>query len=230
MANIDQIKQKYKEKITGNWKPFFDEFLESKQFETILKTLKEKLQQGETFEPHPSDIFRVFEECAFEKTKVVMLSMDPYPKKGVANGIAFCCGKTGVVQPSLKFILEAIKEEIGEVHAETDLTSWANQGVLLLNCALTVRTGAPDSHMLLWRPFTEALLNYITFHKPGLVYIFLGNKAKAWMKSVPDNNIKLFATHPASTVYQKSRLWSSEGIFKKTNEHLISIGEQPIIW
>ena len=116
--------------------------------------------------PAQSDVFRAFELCPLKDLKVVMLGQDPYPQKGVATGILF--GNRADVQeknlsPSLQIVKEvAINFEIPKNSCIFDptLESWAKQGILMINSALTVEMNKVGSHVMIWRPFTIALLKH----------------------------------------------------------------------
>ncbi len=122
--------------------------------------------------------------------KVVMLSQDPYPQPYVASGIAFSCDVTGKPEKSLKYIFKAIESTVytDGYTWDPDLTRWSNQGILMLNTALTTQINKSGTHYDLWRPFLTFLFDYITIHNPGLVYGFLGKKAQDWADVIPDNN------------------------------------------
>ena len=97
--------------------------------------------------PHYIDVFKAFKLCDYNNLSVVMLGMDPYPQKDVATGLAFA-NKDKVESPSLKVIQDTLGYNINPT-----LESWARQGVLLLNSALTVEMNKVGSHIMMWRPF-----------------------------------------------------------------------------
>jgi uracil-DNA glycosylase len=167
--------------------------------------------------------FRAFEECPYSELKVVMVGQDPYPGLNQADGIAFSLSEAQEMQPSLTFMLEEINRTVyNGVNASRamDLKRWSNQGVLLLNTALTTNVGKIGQHYLIWRPFMAYLFDYLTWNNNGLVYIYMGKKAEEWADAVNDNNYKLFTTHPASASYNNLAQWDSNGAFVKTAEIL----------
>jgi uracil-DNA glycosylase len=167
--------------------------------------------------------FRAFEECPYSELKVVMLGQDPYPGIHQADGIAFSLSQADEIQPSLKFMFDAINKTVyNDVKAciDKDLTRWANQGVLLLNTALTTSVGKIGQHYLIWRPFIAYLLDTLSWHNPGLVYIYLGKKAEEWIDCVNDNNYKFTVSHPASASYNNMIYWDSKDVFVKTKDIL----------
>ena len=146
----------------------------------------------------------------------------------VADGIAFSSSNLMQEQPSLTYIFDEIERTVcsEKYHRSTDLKRWSNQGILLINTALTTTVGKVGTHYLIWKPFISFLLDRFLFEKPDLIYVFLGSKAKEWSHSIPDSNPKLFAVHPAAAAHNREEKWDSEDLFNKINSHL----EQKIIW
>jgi uracil DNA glycosylase len=140
-----------------------------------------------------------------------------------ADGIAFSLSQTIEMQPSLEYMLAAVNKTVYngvKASRDMDLKRWSNQGVLLLNTALTTVVGKIGQHYLVWRPFIAYLLDYLSWHYPGLVYIYMGKKAEEWSDCVNDNNYKFFVTHPASANYSNLAEWDSKDVFVKTAEIL----------
>lgn len=134
--------------------------------------------------PRYSDIFRAFNLCLYENCKVVFVGQDPYPQKDVATGLAFGNKKdVKSLSPSLEVLKEcAINFEIPHNYIIFDQTleSWAEQGVLLLNSALTCEIGKPNSHAQIWRSFTSKLLFNLANKNQGLIYVLFGSQAKTF--------------------------------------------------
>lgn len=154
--------------------------------------------------PKQSDVFRAFELCPFKDLKVVMLGQDPYSQKGVATGILF--GNRADVQeknlsPSLQIIKEAaINFEIPKDSCIFDntLESWAKQGILMINSALTVEMNKVGSHMMIWRPFIIALLKHLSECETGIIYVLFGRQAQTFRPYINKQfNDILEIEHPA---------------------------------
>jgi len=129
--------------------------------------------------------------------------------------------------------LNAIKATVypdEPVSSDYDLTRWAEQGVLLLNSALTTTIGKPGTHYLLWRPFLLAVLDTLVWNKQGLSYTFLGKKAQEYADLVPANNHKLLVAHPASAAYTGQAGWDCGDMFNQINIYLMSQNEKQIVW
>lgn len=134
--------------------------------------------------PSKKNIFKAFQVCPYEKLNTIVLSMDPYPQEGIATGIAF--GNSvdtpeEMLSPSLKVIKEAvINYELPHSNIEFDnsLESWARQGVLMLNSALTCEVGKVGQHLSIWRPFMQKLIKNISDSDSNIVFVLFGRQAQ----------------------------------------------------
>tara|TARA_R100001443_G_scaffold80720_1_gene87711 strand:- start:2549 stop:3262 length:714 start_codon:yes stop_codon:yes gene_type:complete len=232
--NIEDIKNKLYNKLKpSGWGRILKSFIFSSDFENIIKELAKQASEGKRFTPTLKDLFRAFEECPYDKTKVVIVGQDPYPTPGVADGIAFSCKNTPNLQPSIRYILTAVNDTVYDGNAtssEKDLTRWANQGVLLLNTALTTTLSKSGQHFKIWQPFTAYLFDWLNWHNSGIVYIYMGKKAEEWRDSVSDNNYKLIVSHPASAAYTKQQKWECNDVFNHTNKIMHKLYGEKITW
>jgi uracil-DNA glycosylase len=168
---------------------------------THLLTLKQDLLC-----PELKNIFRAFRLCDYKDLKVVALGMDPYPQKGVATGILFGNKKETKeedISPSLQVIKEAVLQpeiNFGRPHIfDNTMESWAKQGMLLINSALTTEVGQVGKHSLLWRPFIAKLLYTLSTSNSGITYMLFGNQAQSFKDYIKGNgNIILEEKHPAA--------------------------------
>ena len=154
--------------------------------------------------PAQSDVFRAFELCPLNDLKVVMLGQDLPTKREFATGILF--GNRADVQeknlsPSLQIIKEAaINFEVPKNSCIFDptLESWAKQGILMINSALTVEMNKVGSHVMIWRPFIIALLKHLSECETGIIYVLFGRQAQTFKPYINKqfNNI-LEIEHPA---------------------------------
>jgi uracil-DNA glycosylase len=232
--DIEEIKQKMFDKLQpSGWGKVLKSFIFSSEFDKIISQLAELATDGRRFTPPLKSIFKAFEECPIDQLKVVIVGQDPYPQFGVADGISFSCSNTNELQPSLSYIFNEINRTCYNGHPEctdVNLTRWSNQGILMLNTALTTTIGKSGQHYHIWKPFTAFLFDYLTWNQNGLVYIYLGKEARDWSESVNDYNYKLFASHPASAAYLKSKSWDSQNVFNKTNEIVQKNYNTKLIW
>lgn len=235
MSTIDlkDIQQKlYNNLKESGWDRILKGFVLSDDFHSILEELLAQSQADKRFTPVLKQLFRAFEECPYDDLKIIMVGQDPYPKAEVADGVSFSCSNTMKVQPSLRFMFKELEDTVYPDGYEwnPDLTRWSNQGILMLNTALTTTVGKIGSHVELWRPFMNYLLDVLGSHNNGLLYVFMGNKAKDWSKMVPKNNYKFFTTHPASAAYTGAQSWNSGNMFNQVNKVLKENYNTEIKW
>jgi len=231
--DIEQIKQKMFDKLEPNgWGKVFKSFIFSSEFEKILTKLWDLSNENSRFAPTLKQVFRAFEECPYDKLQVVIIGQDPYPQLGVADGISFSCSNTNKLQPSLKFILQEVDRTVynnNVISEDLDLKRWSNQGILMLNTALTVEIGKIGSHYDIWKPFTAYLFDYLNNNNSGLIYVYMGKKAEEWSEVINDNNYKFNVKHPASAAYNGSK-WDSNDIFNKISKVVKENNGNNIIW
>ena len=223
ILDIDDYKQKIFNKLEpSGWGRVLKPFIFSIEFEKILTDLYNMSNDGQRFTPVLKDVFRAFEECPYDELKVVIVGQDPYPTLGVADGIAFSCSKSNKEQPSLRFILDEVTKIYPFYDRPLDLKRWSNQGVLLLNTALTTEVGKIGKHYELWAPFVAYVFDYLKNFCPGLVYVYMGKKSQEWSDMCGENCTKFMVSHPASAAYNGSK-WDSKGVLREvqlTVKHL----------
>lgn len=203
--------------VHESWFPFFS-VIEQKG---ILDEIK-KLDPN-SFYPASGSVFNVF-TMPINNIRVVILGQDPYPNEGQAIGYAFAISEF----TKKPFSLKIIEKEIGH-SVENTLLHWREQGVFLLNTALTVQKRNAGSHVKLWKSFTLNVIDYITT-KRSCVWLLWGRNAQEFegniILNIPQHILK--ASHPAAEVYGKKFIGCKH--FEKTNEILIKQGEKPINW
>jgi uracil-DNA glycosylase len=219
--NIEEIKQKLFDKLEpSGWGQKLKPFIFSGDFDNIITQLARLSIDGKRFTPPLKQMFRAFEECPYNELKVVIVGTDPYPYINVADGIGFSCSNTDI-QSNLKYMLDEINKTVYNNHPESvdgDLSRWSNQGILMLNIALTTTIGKVGQHYSIWKPFIAYIFDLLTWNKDGIVYLYLGKEAKDWSDCVNDNNYKLFLTHPATAFYTKEQSWDSQDSFNKISK------------
>lgn len=233
VVDLEEVKQKLYEKLRpSGWGDKLKTFILSSDFDKLLTVLLKEAQVGQRFTPPLKQVFNAFEACPYDKLRVVMLGQDPYPQVGVADGIAFSCSNTGKPQPSMRYMFKELEDTVYKDGYTWDpnLARWSNQGILLLNTALTTSIGTVGRHYMLWQPFLAFLFDILMFDSPGLVYVFMGAKAKEWAGSVPDNNFKIFTTHPAYAAHTNAEKWDSGDMFNKISTLVEKNFKEKIIW
>jgi uracil-DNA glycosylase len=232
--DLDKIVDKlYEDLVPSGWARVLRSFMYSSDFKNILQTLAQESGADKRFTPPIKDVFRAFKECPYDELKVVVVGQDPYPSINIADGIAFSCSKTMKLQPSLKFMLDEVNRTVynGEyISNSPDLTRWANQGILMLNTALTTQINKVGVHYNIWKPFLNYLFDFLSNYNNGLVYIYMGKEASTWADSLNDNCYKLFCAHPASAIYNKFRSWDSKDVFPTAQKIVQENYNYSIIW
>ena len=231
--DLEEIKQKMFTKLEpSGWDRVLKSFIFSSDFDDIITRLYTLSQEGKRFTPPLKQVFRAFEECPYDKLQVVFIGQDPYPQLGVADGVSFSCSNTGKAQPSIRFILEEVNRTVYNGHTvseDVDLSRWSNQGILMLNTALTVEVDKIGSHYDIWRKFTAYLLDWLSSYNPGLIYVYMGKKAEEWSELTTNTEYKFMVKHPASAAYNGSK-WNSDNVFNKISSIVTNTTGNIITW
>ena len=204
-------------KNLGDWNKYLDSEFNKDYFKDLERKV-DCLYEEKIVYPKKEDIFNAFKLTGYENTKVVIFGQDPYHEKDQAMGLAFSVPKTVKNPPSLVNIFKEIKNELGICNTSGDLTSWAKQGVLLLNATLTVEEGKANSHSRLgWERFTDKVIEILNAKDSPVCFVLWGGNAikKAKMINNP-KHLVLTSPHP-------SPLSSYQGFFG--NNHFIKINE-----
>lgn len=212
---------------SSKWYLALKDLIDSDEFQTFYQSILEDYDKFDVFPPK-DQIFSAFKITDFDDVKVVILGQDPYHDYGQANGLAFSVNSGVKLPPSLRNIFKEIYEDLGVENKDGDLTSWANQGVLLLNTSLTVIAHQPRSYAnTYWNYFTDEVIKRIS-KKGNIIFLLWGNDAKKKAKLIEDGNFILTTSHPSPlSVY---RGFSGSRIFSETNRILQSIGKEVITW
>jgi uracil-DNA glycosylase len=221
-VDLKEIQEKLIDKLRDSgWADKLKTFLMSSEFTEVLDMLNSMKNEGKRFTPPLKHIFSAFEECPYKDLKVIIVGQDPYPQLGVADGRAFSCSITKELQPSLKYIFDAIEKTVHQefpTYQDPDLTRWSKQGVLLLNTALTTEVGKIGIHYKVWQKFIVYVVDMLSWYNPGLIWVFMGKQAQELEALVSSNHYKFLVSHPASAAYQKASEWDCEDVFNKVNE------------
>jgi len=175
-------------------------------------------------------VFHAFNECPFDRVKVVIVGQDPYHGLRQANGLSFAVNDGISLPPSLRNIYKEIKVDLGIAPLPSgDLSRWAKQGVLLLNSVLTVCANTPASHSKRgWEQFTDAVIAALNKNKTHVVYLLWGKYAQTKGASINrENNLVLMSGHPSPF---SAHLFHGNHHFSKCNEYLIKYNQTPIDW
>jgi uracil-DNA glycosylase len=216
-------------KIQASWYQALQTEFEKEYWTELTHFVRDQYQCVSCF-PLPKHIFRAFDMTPLPDVKVVILGQDPYHTPGAAMGLSFSVPNGSKSQPSLSNIFKELADDLGIQRTQTDLSDWAEQGVLLLNSVLTVQSGLAASHSKKgWEVFTDAVIRTISEKNSGVVFILWGNYAAS--KKVLINTEKhciISSPHP-SPFSAYSGFFGSHP-FSKTNTYLVSQGKSPIDW
>ena len=217
--------------IEGGWKSALKAEFTKPYFIEAVNFLKTEKAAGKIIYPPGSQIFNAFNTTHFDNVKVVLLGQDPYHGKNQAHGLSFSVQKGVMPPPSLVNVFKELKNDIGmAIPGHGDLTHWAEQGVLLLNASLTVRSGEPTSHSKIgWHEFTDAVIRKISDLKQYVVFLLWGKYAQEKQVLInAQKHLILKAAHPSPFSADKGFFGCRH--FSKTNTYLIQHGIDPIDW
>jgi uracil-DNA glycosylase len=232
--------------IPQDWRDLLGDYFESPEWQALQTNLRTALNQvAEKVCPKPQHFFKALSLTPLSKVKVVILGQDPYHSPGLAQGLAFSIPgdiptNSRVFPSSLRNISKALALEGFGTLPNGDLHGWAEQGVLLLNTALSVRLGDAGSHTNLgWKSLIDRLISDLTQQQPNLVWMLWGGHAQSKLPLIQfgANPLILQSSHPSGLgVYKTDKPFlapatkASCGHFTKANEWLIKRGLEPIIW
>lgn len=217
-------------KIEQSWKSVLNQEFDKPYFTQLTQFIKEEYSTQEIF-PKGKEIFNAFARCPLDKVKVVILGQDPYHGPGQAHGLAFSVREGVPFPPSLLNIFKEINRDLGQsMPANGDLTPWADQGVLLLNATLTVRSSQAGSHQKKgWEEFTDAVIQNLVSKKSNIVFMLWGAYAQKKAAFIDETkHLKLYAPHPSPLSAHRGFIGC--GHFTQTNDYLALNGLSKIIW
>ena len=176
-------------------------------------------------------IFNAFNQTPFDKVRVVLLGQDPYHGFGQAHGLCFSVPQGIPKPPSLMNIFTELQSDLGiPIPSHGDLTSWASQGVLLLNATMTVRENQAGSHQGKgWETFTDAAIMQLSKLRDGLIFVLWGNYAIA-KKEIIDRSRHFILTAPHPSPLSANRGFFGCRHFSQINNLLKQMGKEPINW
>jgi len=217
-------------KLDNTWKSFLKDEL-NKNYFTDLMTYIAKEQKTQIIYPADENIFNAFSLTPFDKVKVVIIGQDPYHGEGQSHGLAFSVQDSVPFPPSLRNIFTEYCSDLGfNIPTSGNLTSWAMQGVLLLNTVLTVRANVAHSHKNQgWELFIDAVIKKISDEKEHVVFILWGKPAQMKVKLIDERkHLVLKSPHPSPLSSYRGFFGSKP--FSKVNNYLDEHGITKINW
>jgi uracil-DNA glycosylase len=218
-------------KIEASWKEVLEDEFRKSYFRQITEHIKTEKMQGKTIYPPGPLIFNAFEQTPVDKVKVVIIGQDPYHGPRQAMGLSFSVPPGVPLPPSLINIFKELNDDVGvKMPNHGDLSSWARQGVMLLNASLTVRAGEPMSHSKIgWHLFTDSVIKKISALRENVVFLLWGKFAQEKKELIDAKRHQIFkAAHPSPLSAHNGFFGCKH--FSKTNQFLMKQGLDPIDW
>lgn len=216
--------------IGNDWDLVLAEEYTKEYYAELVDFVAEEYENHRVYPPR-EDVFNALRACSYEDTKVVILGQDPYHQEGQAHGLCFSVNRGVKIPPSLVNIYKELKADIGmEIPEHGCLSSWASQGVLLLNTVLTVRDSMPNSHKGKgWEVFTDAVIRKLNQRERPMVFILWGANAKAKEALITENrHLILTGSHPSPLSAHTG--FFDGAYFSRANRFLELENQEPINW
>jgi len=214
--------------VKNDWKEILEIEFKKEYFKKLEKFIQSEYDSKSIF-PIKEEIFNAFELCSFNNTKVIILGQDPYHNFNQAHGLAFSVLKGNKIPPSLQNIYKEIESDLGIAppnHGQ--LTSWAEEGILLLNTILTVELNKPLSHKNIgWEKFTNNIISLLNNDSRPKVFVLWGKNALSKKRLITnEKHLILTATHPSPLSAYRTFFGCRH--FSKINEFLKKTNQEEI--
>lgn len=242
---VEAEKYSFSEEILSKPPKGWKEFFSLPEIKALLPRIEKLIQEkdaGKMIVPLPENLFNAFHYIRPENIRVVLTGQDPYHNlksdgSPAAMGMSFSCWEDAPIQPSLRTMFkEAVNYYEGKGITRKipdcgDLTYLCIQGVFLFNTALTTRVGEPKSHVGMWEGFSKYLLSWLYTKNKKLIFLLMGREAQKFCDKCKEssNFNKIECGHP-SPMNSGFNAFLGCGVFKKVNDTLASLGEDPIEW
>lgn len=216
--------------LSGDWQNALKDELKKDYYKKLFVKVQEEYG-SQTIFPPANDIFNAFHYTPLNEVKVVIFGQDPYHNVGQAHGLCFSVQPGIEIPPSLVNIYKEMQDDLGcEIPNHGHLTSWAKQGVLMLNTVLTVRAHQANSHRGIgWEEFTDAAIRVLNEQDRPIVFILWGRPAQMKLSMLTNpKHLILEAPHPSPLSAYRGFFGSKP--FSKTNAFLRANGVEEIDW
>lgn len=217
-------------KIESSWKTVLQPEFDKEYFATLTEFVRNEYKSRKTFPP-AGLIFNAFEQCPFDKVKVVIIGQDPYHGDGQAHGLCFSVNDGIQFPPSLINIFKEIERDLAKPMPQSgNLTRWAQQGVLLLNATLTVQAHTAGSHQGKgWERFTDAVIKTLAESTENVVFMLWGSYAQKKGEVIdPKKHLVLKSVHPSPLSAYRGFIGNNH--FSLANKYLKDHGKEEINW
>jgi uracil-DNA glycosylase len=221
----------------GNWTELYP-FFESPKWTALKEGIKPDLTRTI---PYVDNWFKAFRLCPPQKLKVVWIGMSPYysvdnyTNQPLADGLAFSTDPKHSVPATLFKLYKGMEEDLWNglnlnMARCNNLEYLADQGVLLINAALTTVFGDSKVHIPIWKPFTSFLMKHLNDNFSNLVITGFGDEANQTLVNLDrTKNCVIELEHPVRSSYEH-RNWKHKDVFSRTNDYLTANNKGPILW
>jgi uracil-DNA glycosylase len=215
---------------TTDWNPILRGEFAKPYWSELQQFVHAERQAHQVYPPH-DEVFAALHLTPYASVKVLVLGQDPYHGPGQAHGLCFSVRSGVALPPSLVNIYKELEADLGVAPARHgNLTSWASQGVLLLNTTLTVRARSAGSHQKQgWETFTDAVIGAVSAKEERVVFVLWGAAAGRKKDLIDTERHAIVASaHPSPLSAHRGFLGSKP--FSRINELLTEAGREPIEW
>lgn len=215
--------------INKKWDIILDKEFKKDYFKKLGIFVKSEYKNKIVY-PKYSDIFKCLRLTDYDDVKVVIIGQDPYHGENEAHGLCFSVKEGVKMPPSLLNIFKELESDLNIKRTSTDLTDWANQGILLLNSIMTVLKDKPLSHKEKgWEIFTDNIIKYLNEREKPIIFVLWGNYARS-KKDLIDSKKHYIIESAHPSPLSASRGFFGSKPFSKINTILEKNGEEKIKW
>tara|TARA_B100000123_G_scaffold88666_1_gene64354 strand:+ start:4116 stop:4790 length:675 start_codon:yes stop_codon:yes gene_type:complete len=217
--------------ICTNWKPVLQDILLN--FSNLENDIEEIFLGSKDIYPPKHLIFNAFNHFNIKDLKVIIIGQDPYHQPNQANGLAFSVQDGIKIPPSLINIFKEICNNLDISFSKPDsgdLTYLADQGILLLNNTLTVEKSKPNSHLKIWKGFTEKIIDYILENEKDIIFMLWGGNAKKILEKKDTSNHYIYKSNHPSPLSANRGGWFNLNMFNEVNLKLKELNKEEIKW
>lgn len=217
-------------KLNNDWDELLDDEFKKDYYLKLRQFLINEYNTRLIF-PRMNNIFEALKHTSYKDTKVLILGQDPYHGENQAHGLAFSVQPNVKIPPSLLNMYKELRDDLGcYIPNNGYLMPWADQGVLLLNTALTVRAHEANSHKNKgWEIFTDEIIKILNKREDPVIFVLWGANARK-KKEFIDNERHYILEAPHPSPLSASRGFFGCKHFSKINDILIKLGKTPINW
>lgn len=214
-----------------NWNKLLKSTTDQPFFSALLERVTEARHNTEIYPPMGQE-YRALELCSPSTVRVVILGQDPYHEPGQAMGLSFSVPEGTKLPPSLRNIYTELESDLGQPsQTRGDLSSWARQGVLLLNTVLTVERGKANSHSTWgWQRYTDAVIESTNCLPQPIAFVLWGAQAQKKAALIRTTAPRLLLQSPHPSPLSSYRGFFGSKPFSRINDFLTAHGQIPIQW